>query len=137
MSGGGSTEPAKTAGYEIVSLDDLQRVPQRGSGELLRPLRHQLGVRAFGVNAWSADAAGDTLVPPHEEDSGHEELYVVVRGSARFTVGEETIEAPAGSLIHVRAGTFRTAIANEADTMILVAGGTEGEAFEPGGWENV
>ena len=124
------------SGYEILSLDDLQRVPNRGSGELLRPLRHQLGVRAFGVNVWSAERAGDKLIPPHEEDSGHEELYVVVRGSADFTVGDETTVAPAGTLIHVHAGTFRVATAAEADTMIIVAGGKEGEAFEAGGWED-
>ncbi|MFL5953523.1 MAG: TPR end-of-group domain-containing protein [Gaiellaceae bacterium] len=124
-------------GYEILSLDDLDRVPYRGSGEMLRPLRKRLGFRPFGVNVWSADAPGDKLIPPHEEDSGHEELYVVVRGAARFTVGEEEHVAPAGSLIHVQPGTFRKATATEAETMILVAGAKEGEAFSPGGWEDV
>ena len=126
-----------SSGYEILSLDDLPRVTYRGSGETLRPLRTQLGFRPFGVNAWSAEAPGDKLIPRHEEDSGQEELYVVVRGTARFTVGEETIDAPAGTLIHVAAGTFRTAAAGEANTMVLVAGGKEGETFEPGGWEDV
>lgn len=133
----GADAPAGAPGYEILSLDDLQRVPHRGSGETLRPLRHRLGFRALGVNAWSAESAGGKLVPPHEEDSGHEELYVVVRGAARFTVGEETVDAPAGTLIHVPAGTFRVATAVEAGTIVLVAGGKEGEAFSPGGWESV
>jgi hypothetical protein len=124
-------------GYEILSLDDLDRVPYRGSGEVLRPLRKQLGFRPFGVNVWSAEAAGDKLVPPHEEDSGHEELYVVVRGAARFTLGEETFDAPAGTLVHALAGTFRTATAAEPETMILVAGATVGEAYVPFNWEDV
>jgi hypothetical protein len=124
-------------GYEILSLDDLDRVPYRGSGEVLRPLRKQLGFRPFGVNVWSAEAAGDKLVPPHEEDSGHEELYVVVRGTARFTLGEETFDAPAGTLVHALAGTFRTATAAETATMILVAGATVGEAYVPFNWEDV
>jgi hypothetical protein len=124
-------------GYEILSLDDLDRVPYRGSGEVLRPLRKQLGFRPFGVNVWSAEAAGDKLVPPHEEDSGHEELYVVVRGAARFTLGEETFDAPAGTLVHALAGTFRTATAAEPATMILVAGATVGEAYVPFNWEDV
>jgi quercetin dioxygenase-like cupin family protein len=125
------------SGYEILSLDDLDRVPHRGSGEILRPLRHRLGFRAFGVNVWTADAAGDKLIPPHTEESEQEELYVVVRGAARFTIGDETSHAPAGTLIHLRAGTFREATAAEANTMVLVAGGKEGVAFEPGGWEHV
>ena len=134
--GVGSTEPA-TQGYEILSLDDLDRVPYRGSGEVLRPLGRRLGFRPFGVNVWSADAAGDKLIPPHEEDSGHEELYAVVRGTARFTVGDETFDAPAGTLIHVKSGTFRVATAAKPATIILVAGAKEGEAFVPGGWENI
>ncbi|MDX6452750.1 MAG: hypothetical protein QOH16_2799 [Gaiellaceae bacterium] len=137
MTGVGSTEPAEPAGYEILSLDDLDRVPYRGSGEVLRPLRRRLGFRPFGVNVWSADAPGDKLIPPHEEDSGHEELYVVVRGGAHFTVGEETFDAPAGTLVHVKSGTFREATATEAATSVLVAGAKEGEAFVPGGWEDV
>jgi hypothetical protein len=124
-------------GYEILSLDDLDRVPYRGSGEVLRPLRKRLGFRPFGVNVWSADAAGDKLIPPHEEDSGHEELYVVVRGIARFTVADETFDAPAGTLVHVKSGTFRVATAAEAATNILVAGAKAGEVFAPGGWEDV
>jgi quercetin dioxygenase-like cupin family protein len=125
------------SGYEILSLDDLERVPYRGSGEVLRPLRHRLGFRAFGVNVWSADKPADKLIPPHEEESGHEELYVVVRGTARFTVGDETFDAPAGTLVHVPSGTYRAATAVEAGTMILVSGAKEGEAFAPGGWEHV
>jgi mannose-6-phosphate isomerase-like protein (cupin superfamily) len=124
-------------GYEILALDDLERIPYRGSGEVLRPLRRTLGFRAFGVNVWSADKPGDKLIPPHEEESGHEELYVVVRGSARFTVGDETRDAPAGTLIHVKPQTFRTATAAEPGTLVLAAGGKEGEPFHEYGWEEV
>jgi hypothetical protein len=126
-----------SSGYEILSLDDLERVPYRGSGEILRPLRRHLGFQPFGVNVWSAEATGDKLIPPHEEDSGHEELYVVVRGTARFTLDEETFDAPAGTLVHALAGTFRTATAAAPRTMILVAGATAGKAYVPFNWEDV
>jgi hypothetical protein len=125
------------SGYEILSLDDLDRVPYRGSGQVLRPLRRRLAFRPFGINVWSADAVGDGLVPPHHEDSGNEELYVVVRGTARFTRGEETFDAPAGTLVHVVAEVFREASAAEAGTMILAMGATAGEAFVAHGWEDV
>ena len=124
-------------GYEILSIDDLDRIPYRGRGQVLRPLRRRLGFRPFGANVWSADAAGDSLVPPHLEDSGHEELYVVVRGAARFTLGEETFDAPAGTLVHVPAETFREATAVEAGTMVLAVGAKPGEAFVAHGWEDV
>jgi len=120
-------------GYEFLSLDELERFDYEGSQ--LLPLRRRLGLRAFGANAWIADAGGQ-LVPPHEEDSGNEELYVVVRGRARFEVGGETLDAPAGTLVHVAAGTERTAVAEENGTIVLAAGATPGEAFVAHGWED-
>ena len=87
------------------------------------------------MNAWTADAGG-RLIPPHEEDSGSEELYVVVRGRARFTVGDEEAEAPAGTIVFVPSGVFRTAAALEDGTVVFVVGGWVGEAFEAGGWDS-
>ena len=124
-------------GYEILSLDDLGAYPRpQDDGPLLMPLRLRLDVQAFGVNAWTA-AVGDHVVPRHDEESEHEELYVVVRGRATFTVGERTFDAPAGTLVHVDAGTMREAVAEEPDTVVLVAGATPGKAYEPFGWESV
>jgi mannose-6-phosphate isomerase-like protein (cupin superfamily) len=124
------------SGYEIVTLDELgpYASPNHGDARLI-PLRSSLGLRAYGANAWTAEV-GKTVVPPHEEDSGHEELYVVVRGRARFTVGDETRDAPAGTLIHVLAGTFRTATAEEPGTIVLAVAGTPGEPFQGGGWDD-
>jgi mannose-6-phosphate isomerase-like protein (cupin superfamily) len=119
-------------GYQILSLDQLETKSYRGSD--LIPVRHTLGFRAAGVNAWKADTGGQ-LIPPHEEDSGSEELYVVVRGRARFTVGEEEAEAPGGTLVFVPAEVFRTAVAVEDGTIVFVVGGWIGEAFESAGWD--
>jgi hypothetical protein len=120
-------------GYTVLSLDELETASHRGS-ELI-PVRHALGFRPAGVNAWKADAGGQ-LIPPHEEDSGIEELYVVVRGHARFTVGEEEAEAPAGTLVYVPPEVFRTAVAAEDGTIVFVAGGKVGEAFDAAGWDS-
>ena len=120
-------------GYEILTLDEVETASHRGSN--LIPLRHTLGFRPAGVNAWIADSGGQ-LIPPHEEDSGNEELYVVVRGRATFTVGEETAESPAGTLVFVPPEVFRTAVAEEDGTIVFAVGGTVGEAFNPGGWDS-
>lgn len=118
--------------YEILTLGEVGRAEHRGSN--LIPVRYTLGYRAAGVNAWFADTDGQ-LVPPHEEDSGNEELYVVVRGRASFTVGEETRDVPAGSLIFVPAGVHRTAVASADGTIVFVVGASVGEAFDGGGWD--
>ena len=120
-------------GYTILSLDEAETAPNHGSN--LIPVRHHLGFRPAGVNAWTADAGGQ-LIPPHEEDSGNEELYVVVRGRATFTVGEEEAEAPTGTLVFVPPEVFRTAIAAEDGTIVFVVGGTAGEAFGSDGWDS-
>jgi quercetin dioxygenase-like cupin family protein len=101
-------------GYEILTLDEVET---------------PLGFRAARVNAWKADTGGQ-LIPPHEADSGNEKLYAVVRGRARFTVGEKEAEAPAGTLVFVPPEVFHTAVAAEEGTIVFVVGGTVGEAFE-------
>jgi mannose-6-phosphate isomerase-like protein (cupin superfamily) len=121
-------------GYQILTLSEVEAVPHRESTNLI-PVRHTLGFRPAGVNAWKADAGGQVM-PPHEEDSGNEELYVVVSGRAAFTVGEETSDAPAGTLVFVPPQVFRSATAEEDGTVVFVVGGSVGEAFNAGGWDS-
>src|SRR4029079_14422302 len=85
-------------GYTILTLEQVETASHRDSN--LIPVRHALGFPAAGVKTWIADRGGQ-LIPPHEEDSGNEELYVVVRGRATFTVGDETTDAPAGTFLLV------------------------------------
>jgi mannose-6-phosphate isomerase-like protein (cupin superfamily) len=122
--------------YEILSLDELERLPST-SGELtLLPLRRTVGFRPFGVNAWLGANIGDHVIERHYEKDGDEELYVVVRGRATFAVGEETVDAPAGTLVHLPPGTLRAAVAAEDDTIVLAIGAKAGEAWEPAPWED-
>jgi mannose-6-phosphate isomerase-like protein (cupin superfamily) len=118
--------------YNVVRIDEIEPVPYRGSN--LIPVRYTLGFRAVGVNAWVADEGGQ-LIPPHAEDSGNEELYVVLRGRAKFTVGDEAGDAPAGSLIFVPPEVERTAVAEKAGTIVMAIGGTIGEPFQGGNWD--
>ena len=100
------------------------------------PIRRELDVQAFGINAWSGDD-GATLVAEHDEQtSGHEELYIVVAGSARFTVDGEDADAPTGTVVFVRdAASRRKAVAAEDGTTIVSVGGKAGAVYEPLVWE--
>jgi tetratricopeptide (TPR) repeat protein len=120
-------------GYAILTLDEVETAQHRGNS--LIPVRHLLGFQPAGVNAWRADAGGE-LIPPHEEDSGHEELYAVVSGRATFMVAEEEADGPAGTLVFVPPGVFRTAVAAEDGTIVFVIGGSVGEAFAAEGWDS-
>lgn len=97
------------------------------AGGLYQPLRRQLGVRSFGINAYFASGAGDQLIEPHDEtgagSGGHAELYLVLSGRASFVVAGSEIDAPAGTLVFVPAAeTRRQARALEDDTVALVIG---------------
>jgi tetratricopeptide (TPR) repeat protein len=59
-----------------------------------------------------------------------------VRGRATFTVGEETAEAPEGTLVFVPSEVFRTATAGEDGTIVFAVGGSVGKAFNAGGWDS-
>ena len=65
-------------------------------------MRRRFGITGFSANAYSGREVGDHVIEPHDEASPgsgrHEELYVVLSGVADFTVGEESLSAPAGSL---------------------------------------
>jgi tetratricopeptide (TPR) repeat protein len=106
------------------------------NGPHWRPVRLHLGIEAFGLNS-SHGNTGDLLVLEHDESlSGHEELYVVLAGHARFEVNGDPIDAPEGTLVMVSdPGARRRAVALADDTEILTVGATPGEPFAHSAWE--
>ena len=118
-----------------MRLEDIEAVP--GPGTLTwRPVRLTLGIEAFGTNAYTADEAGVDVVEPHTEspELGHQELYYVARGRAKFILDGEEHDAPAGTYVFVPdTSTHRHAIAEEAGTTVLSFGGPP--VFKPSAWE--
>ena len=105
------------------------------------PVRHRLGISAFGINAWSAKEAGDRIIEEHDElnpdpAQNHEELYLVIDGHATFTVDGEEVDAPRGTFVFVKdPALVRTAFGKEAGTTILSIGAAPGAPFEVSAWE--
>lgn len=120
--------------YRVTRIEEIEGTPHR-QDTTMHPVRHHLGITAFGTNAWTADAVGDRLFPEHDEDPGREELYVVMAGRARFEIDGEAVDAPAGTLVFVEPASTRTAFAEEPGTTVLVVGSSAGQAYEVGGWE--
>ena len=125
--------------YVVTRLDDVGGFAGTQGAEW-HPIRTELGISAFGVNAWRASEAGQELIGEHDEidggAGGHEELYVVLAGRATFTVDGETVDAPTGKLVFVGDPKVkRSAVAVEAGTTALVVGGKQGEAFSVSPWE--
>lgn len=124
--------------FAVARLDELEHF----EGEFTTvPVRIPLGISAFGVNAYEASEPGGRIIEEHDELGAgaghHEELYLVLRGHARFTVSGEEIDAPPGTFVFVRdPAARREAEAVEPDTTVLVVGATHGEVFEPSPWES-
>jgi tetratricopeptide (TPR) repeat protein len=123
-------------GFRIAHIDELDALPiANQQGLTWRPIRRRFDIRAFGVNAYTAEEAGQRVVEEHREKDGHEELYVVASGRATFTLEGEEHDAPAGTLVHCRPGTLRAAVAAEPGTTVIGIGAKPGEVFQPSGWE--
>ncbi|HVU77342.1 MAG TPA: cupin domain-containing protein [Gaiellaceae bacterium] len=105
-------------GYQVSSLDEL------GEGPGFRKIRGALGVTAFGVNA--------VVYPPHYVGPAHyhdtqDELYLVHRGRAVFTIEGKEHALGEGGLVHVESTTHRQ-ITNPGDEelVLYVVGGKDG-----------
>jgi len=115
-----------------LHVDEIESLPVTHLGLRWKPVRHALGVSAFGINAYHAANAGDVVVEEHKDP--HEELYLVVRGRARFESNGEEFDAPAGTFVLFEPHEHRVAHAAESDT-VVVAIGAEARRFETSGWE--
>jgi hypothetical protein len=123
--------------YRVASLESLERIPLEEG--VWRPVRRALGVTAFGINAYTAEAEGAALIERHDETSpgagGHEELYIVARGAAAFVIDGERVEAAEGTMILIEPGVVREATAATDDATVLVIGGRPGTAMPPSPFE--
>lgn len=123
------------SGYQVASLTGIESM--KGPGSLRwTPVRKHFGITAFGINAYTATEVGQDVVEEHDEERlGHEELYVVVTGRARFTLDGEEVDVPAGSAVFISDPKVkRYARAEEPLTTVLALGGKPG-THEISAWE--
>jgi tetratricopeptide (TPR) repeat protein len=120
----------------VVHVDELDAI-EMPDGFVWRPIRRHFDIRAFGVNAYSAREVGGPVVEEHTESQlEHEEIYLVLRGRARFTVDGNEHELGAGQLVFVRDPQLRRgAVALEEDTIVLALGGKPGVPYTVSAWE--
>jgi hypothetical protein len=110
---------------KTLRIDDVEGLPVLGTLRW-QPVRKPLGITAYGINAYTADKAGDEVVEDHTEQT-EEEAYIVIRGHATFTVDGEEIDAPWGTVVFLDdPKQRRSAIAKEAGTTVLAIGGQPG-----------
>lgn len=135
-------------GWRVARIEDVPALPPTDDPAFWEPwtrdpgfdrgwhsVGRHLGVRAFGVNAKEAEA-GRELVARHTEEQfgGQEELYILVRGRARFTCEGDGVELEPGEILLVGAAVTREAVALETPTLLLMFGGTPGQPYAAPEW---
>jgi len=73
---------------------------------------HRLGVAEITI-------APHTAGPPQHRHGSHDEGFYVVAGTARFTVGEASYDAPAGTLVMIPPGAPHT-FANDSEQPVIL-----------------
>ena len=119
----------------LVHIDELDAI-EMPEGFVWRPLRRHFGIRAFGTNVYTPGASGQVVEEHIEGHLEHEEMYLVLRGRVRFTVGDDEHELGQGQLVFLRDPSIRRgAVALTDDAAVLAIGGKPGEPHEISAWE--
>lgn len=84
-------------------------------------LRDALDCENLGVTVVDADP-GWTGTEHDHADGGHEEVYLVVEGSARLVVDGEPHDLPAGHAVRVEPGATRRLEAGDDGARLVLAG---------------
>ena len=112
--------------FTLKGIDELESI----HGGLVKLAGAELGVESFGLQVLDFPA-GFEHYPAHDHsEDGQEEVYVVLRGSAEFELGGETVQAGEGTLIRVPAGTRRTLVPGGEGVRVLAIGCIPGGAYE-------
>lgn len=87
-------------GWKIAHVDQIPFEEGESPSTEWKPVRRFFDIKSFGTNLARATEAGDILTHDHDEVStNHEELFLIVSGHATYRVGDEEIDAPAGTFL--------------------------------------
>jgi uncharacterized cupin superfamily protein len=118
----------------VKSIEDIAAYagPHAIPGIRFRTAGPALGISAWGMSVIEMDP-GSTGYPEHDHgDDGHEEVYVVLRGSAVLvTDGSVERTVREGELVAVPGGTARKVVTRESGATLLAIGGTPGKPYAP------
>src|SRR3954468_23170173 len=87
-------------GYSVVNVHDLEA---GGPGGVIRFVRRELGLEAFGIN-WFELAPNAEGYEHDESSSRQEEVNVIVRGSGVYRIDGEEVPFSGGNGLPLRPG---------------------------------
>ena len=115
------------ADYTAKKIGDIEAI--YGGGFKLA--RADLGVESFGMQILDMPA-GYADYPEHDHaETGQEEVYIVLRGSAEIDVEGERVQLDPDTVIRVGAGAKRKITPGDQGVRLLALGGTPGAVYQP------
>ena len=114
------------ADYTAKKIDDIEAI--YGGGFKLA--RADLGVEAFGMQILEMPP-NYADYPEHDHaETGQEEVYVVLRGSAEINVEGERVQLDPDTVIRVGPAAKRKITPGDQGVRLLALGGTPGGVYE-------
>ena len=112
--------------YTVKKIDDMEAI--YGGG--FKRARAELGVESFGMQVLDIPA-GFADYPEHDHDeTGQEEVYLVLRGSADVEIEGKRIALDPDTIVRVGAGTKRKLHPGPEGVRVLALGGSPGKIYE-------
>ena len=115
-------------GYSMVNVHDLEPA---GPGGAVRFVRRELDLLAFGLN-WFEIPPNTDGRHHNEQDSGQEEVNVIIRGSGMYTIDGEQVPIREGDVFRFDPDTTRGPTAGPEGLTMLAVGAPCG-SYEPRG----
>ena len=105
--------------------------PNTIPGIRFRPARQALGISSWGMNIIELDPNCSGHPEHNHESDGHEEVYLVLRGSAVLQAGGEERTVSQGDFVRVGPKVKRRFVTRDQGAVLLALGGTPGQPYKP------
>ena len=112
--------------YTLLSADDP--AVESFHGRFFK-MRRALGTTAFGLNEIRLPAGAEG-VEHTEDDTGHEEVYVILDGGGHFTIDGEVVPVSAGQYLRVDPAAMRLPVAGDQGMRFLAIAARPQPAYD-------
>jgi quercetin dioxygenase-like cupin family protein len=116
--------------FSFVDVADLEG---EGPGGMVRKVRRELGVRAFGFNYFTLPPGQAGREHDHAE-AQQEEVMFVVRGSGVLRVDGEEVELRQGRFVRIDPDSTRVPVAGDDGLEFVTFGAPLDTKYEPPSW---
>lgn len=112
--------------YTVKRVDEVEA----SFGGAFKKLRAELGVTAFGLQIIEMPPNIDQYPEHDHAESGQEEVFGVIGGSGRITIGDDEVPLEPDVWVRVGPNEQRKLYSGPAGLRVVAVGGTPGKAYE-------